>query len=125
MPPAGKARIRAAQNFLANLDAISELLLETRPEDAAASFQALQRDIDELLSLLELHPAIGRPARFLNSRSVQARERAGRVLRLAGSLQIAELREYVLREYIVLYAASNADVVLLAIKHQRQLRYSV
>jgi hypothetical protein len=38
---------------------------------------------------------------------------------------MGDLREYVLHEYIVLYAASLDTVHLLAVKHQRQLSYSL
>ena len=34
------------------------------------------------------------------------------------------LREYVIGQHIVLYVQSETDVVLLALKHQRQLIYS-
>ena len=40
------------------------------------------------------------------------------------SLDFNDLREYVVDQHIVLYAHSESDVVLLAIKHQRQLVYS-
>jgi len=34
------------------------------------------------------------------------------------------LREYITNRHVVLYAHSATDVVLLALKHQRQLTYS-
>ena len=120
-----QAKVRASHNFLSNLDTIAEFLLEIEPHEASARFDTLRREIDELIGLLEAHPAIGRPARFLASRSIQARERASRVGRLAQSLGMQELREYVLKDYVVLYANSSSEVVLLALKHQRQLQYRI
>ncbi len=46
------------------------------------------------------------------------------MMQLAEQAGLPELREYVVGQYIVLYAHAVADVVLLAIKHQRQLVYS-
>lgn len=41
------------------------------------------------------------------------------------ALRLGDLREYVLHEYVVLYAATQDTVHLLAVKHQRQLSYSL
>lgn len=43
---------------------------------------------------------------------------------LAEQAGLPDLREYVVGQHIVLYAHSITDVVLLAIKHPRQLVYS-
>ena len=45
-------------------------------------------------------------------------------MQLAEQAGLPSLREYVVSQHIVLYAHSNSDVVLLAIKHQRQLVYA-
>jgi len=36
---------------------------------------------------------------------------------------LPNLREYIVNRHIVLYAHSEVEVVLLALKHQRQLTY--
>lgn len=66
----------------------------------------------------------GRPARFLAAISIQAQLRLEAVIQLAEQAGLPNLREYVVGQQIVLYAHSESDVVLLAIKHQRQLVYS-
>jgi len=35
------------------------------------------------------------------------------------------LREYVLRDYVVLYAATERRIQLLAVKHQKQFVYTL
>jgi plasmid stabilization system protein ParE len=125
MGAARRIQVRATDNFLANLDDLGEFLLQVSPEAAPRLRQRLRDEIDELLTLLETHPGIGRPARFLQARSIQGRERTARATQLAQSLGVGELREYVLKDHLVLYAHSDAAVFLLAVKHQRQLEYEL
>ena len=42
---------------------------------------------------------------------------------LATKAGLPNLREYLVSRHMVLYAHSEAEVVLLALKHQRQLTY--
>jgi hypothetical protein len=70
-------------------------------------------------------PAGGRPARFFAGRSVQARIRARKAQALADEAGLPHLREYVLKHHMVLYAHSSDRVVLLAMRHLRQLSYAV
>jgi plasmid stabilization system protein ParE len=125
MGTAKRVQVRATENFLANLDQLGEFLLQISPEAAPRAHQRLREEIDGLLTLLQAHPGIGRPARLLQTRSIQGRERATRAERLAQSLGAGELREYVLKDHIVLYAHSDVAVFLLAIKHHRQLEYQL
>lgn len=74
--------------------------------------------------VLAWSPAGGRIARFLTAKSVQAKLRAAAVRQLSEQSELPYLREYVVSQHIVLYAHSDTDVVLLAIKHQRQLGYA-
>jgi hypothetical protein len=60
---------------------------------------------------------------FLSAKSAQAQLRAKAVIELAEQVGLPSVREYVLDQHIVLYAHSETEVVLLAIKHQRQLTY--
>ena len=78
-----------------------------------------------MIAILSWSPGSGRPARFLNGRSAQARLRLETVLQLAEQACLPFLREYIVDQHIVLYAHSDVEVVLLALKHQRQLIYSV
>ena len=75
-------------------------------------------------TLLAWSPASGRPARFLDSISAQARLRLAAVLQSAQLAGVPQLREYVMGSHVVLYAHSDTEVVLLALKHHRQLTYT-
>jgi hypothetical protein len=76
-----------------------------------------------MVTVLSWSPASGRPARFFSGRSAQARLRVQAVQQLAVQAGLPYLREYIVNRHIVLYAHSEAEVVLLALKHQRQLTY--
>ena len=97
------AQVEATPNFLANMEAAHQFFI---------------------LQVLAWSPAGGRPARFIDAKSAQARLKTEAVMQLAEQAGLPSLREYVVSQHIVLYAHSNSDVVLLAIKHQRQLVYA-
>lgn len=120
-----RASVTAAPNFLANLEAAKLYLVEQDPDSVAERFRKLKQELREMIDVLTWSPAGGRTARFLTSRSAQARLRADSVQNLAAQAGLANLREFVLGRYIVLYAHAETEVVLLALKHQRQLLYCV
>jgi hypothetical protein len=74
--------------------------------------------------VLSWSPAAGRAAQFLKGNSVQAHMRTASVLQLADQAGLPFLREYLVAQHVVLYALSDSDVLLLALKHHRQLAYS-
>lgn len=78
-----------------------------------------------MMDVLAWAPASGRPARFYASTSAQARLRLSPVLDLAKQTGMPEIREYAVDQHIVLYAHSDDRVLLLAIRHQRQLTYQL
>ena len=125
MAAAKRVEVRAAASFLANLEELGEFLLRVDAESAPHLYQRLKAQIAEMLDLLEKLPGIGRPARFFNARSIQGRQRSVRAAELAQSLGFTQLREYVLKDHLVLYACSDTAVVLLAVRHQRQLEYQL
>lgn len=118
------AQIEATPNFLANLAAAHEFFILQDAASADIRLAKLKADLREMLQVLAWSPAGGRPARFIDTRSAQARLKTEAVLQLAEQAGLPGLREYVIGQHIVLYAHSVTDVVLLAIKHQRQLVYS-
>lgn len=119
------AKVEAAPNFLANLDAAHQFFLVQDADSADARLAKLKADIREMIAILAWSPASGRQARFLSAKSAQAMMKANSVQQLAEQAGLPSLREYIVgQQFIVLYAHSDTDVVLLAIKHQRQLMYS-
>ncbi len=75
--------------------------------------------------LLSFAPTSGRPARFLGATSGWGRFQAEQARQLAQALGMPELRELVLARHVLVYAHSERDVVLLSIRHERQLGYGL
>jgi hypothetical protein len=118
------ARVEAAPNFLKNLEAAHAFFALQDVESADSRFLRLKAELRDMVAILRWSPGSGRPARFLAARSAQARLRAEAILRLAAQAGLPGLREVVVGQHLVLYAHSDVEVVLLALKHQRQLTYS-
>ena len=95
-------------------------------QDAASAprrFGKLQAEVLKARALLSFAPASGRPARFLSARSGWGRFQSEQARQLAQALGMPELRELVLARHVMLYAHSEREVVLLSIRHERQLGY--
>jgi plasmid stabilization system protein ParE len=119
---ASKTRVKLSANFERNLESIEAFWLDA---DAPKAFDAL---IDELLETvlpnLERFPGMGRPFFERARRSVEAGMAVERLTaKLRAIAQDGELREYVMTNYLVLYARLDATVYLLAIKHHRQISF--
>ena len=119
-----RAVVAATPNFATGLDAAQAFFVEQDGTTADMRFRALRVELREMVETLCWAPAGGRPARFLSGRSVQAHIRARKVEALASEIGLPHLREYVLKQHVVLYAHTSDRVVLLAIRHQRQLGYA-
>lgn len=124
MPLPIHAQVIAAPNFASNLQQVQGFFEAQDAQTAADRMSKLKAELREMSTLLAWSPACGRTARFLNGRSVQARVKAASVVQLAAQAGLPFLREYVLTQHLVLYAHSDAEVVLLALKHHRQLTYA-
>lgn len=119
------ATIQAAQSYVLNVRAAQEFLVQQDAATADARYAALLAHLKEARALLRWNPASGRPARFLSARSGQARSMAARAMALAAAHGVPELRELVVKPYVLLYAHSADRVVLLALKHERQLVFQM
>ncbi len=117
-----KIVVRFTGNFEANLTLIEAFWIENEHP------QGFDRLLDELgetvIPNLERFPAMGRPFLKNQAESVEALARLekieSRITKLDGK---GELREYVMDEYLVLYAVLKSAIHLLAIKHQKQLAF--
>ena len=118
------ARVEAAPNFLENLAAAHQFFVLQDADSAASRLTKLKSELRDMVSILSWSPARGRPARFLAAKSAQVQLKTDAVQRLAEQAGLPHLREFIVSQHIVLYAHSETDVVLLAVKHQRQLTYS-
>jgi hypothetical protein len=117
------AKVEATPNFLATLDDAHAFFVAQDAESADARFRNLKAKLREMVAILAWSPASGRPARFFETNSAQAKLRAAAIAKLAQQTGLPDLREYIVDQHIVLYAHSPTLVVLLALKHQRQLIY--
>jgi hypothetical protein len=123
---AGKASspivVKLSANFERNLEEIEPLLIDIQ---AASAYDGL---LDELLATvipnLERFPAMGRsflghPVRSVEtSNGVDALQ--DKLSKIDGN---AEVREYVLRHTLLLYAFTGETIFLLAIRHHKQLSF--
>lgn len=105
--------LRAANAFMVEQDAAS----------APGRFEKLQSELVKARGLLSFAPASGRPARFTNAKTGWGRFQALQATQLAQALGLPELREFVLTRHVVLYAHSDKEVLLLSLRHERQLGY--
>jgi hypothetical protein len=119
------ARVRAVPNFLACLSAARDFMQAQDAETAPARFKTLQRELARARELLSFAPASGRPARFLAARSGWGRLQAEQARQLAAALGMADLREFILARHVLLYAHSEREVVLLSLRHERELGYGM
>ena len=117
------AQVSAAPHFAECLLAVHAFMVEQDAASAPARLVQIKRDLREMKTLLAWSPASGRPARFLRPNSAQASLRLAAVQQLAQSAGLPHLREYVIGSYVVLYAHSDTEVVLLSLKHHRQLTH--
>jgi hypothetical protein len=117
------AQVSAASHFAGCLQAVHAFMVKQDASSASARLVQLKRELREMKTLLTWSPASGRPARFLHPNSVQASLRLAAVQQLAQSVGLPHLREYVIGSHVVLYAHSDTEVVLLSLKHHRQLTF--
>jgi hypothetical protein len=117
------AQVGAAPHFAASLLAVHAFMVEQDAASAPARLSQLKRELREMKTLLAWSPAAGRPARFFKPSSAQASLRLAAVEKLAQSAGLPHLREFVIGSHAVLYAHSDTEVVLLSLKHHRQLTY--
>ena len=121
---AKKSVVKLTANFERNLEDIEQFLTE---QEAPQAFDGL---LDELLETvipnLEQFPEIGRPFIARQPRSVETTNALAKLhAKLSGLNQESDaLREYVLKDYLLLYALiDGATIFLLSIRHHRQLSF--
>ncbi len=117
------ATVRAAPNFLACLRAVRLSMVEQDAASAPRRFERLQAELVKARALLSFSPTSGRPARFLDAKTGWGHFQAQQAVQLARAIGMPELRELVLARHVVLYAHSERDVLLLSLRHERQLGY--
>jgi hypothetical protein len=125
MPLPANAHIQAAQSFVRNVRSAQEFMREQDSMSAEARYRALLAQLKEAREHLRWNPAAGRPARFLQANSAQGQAMAARAVALAAKHGVPQLRELVVKPHVLLYAHGTDRVVLLALKHERQLVFEL
>lgn len=119
------ARIQATPSFVRNVRAAHEFLLEQDNASAETRYAALLVRLKEAREHLRWNPAAGRPARFLKAHSARGQTMAARAIALAAAHDVPKLRELVVKPYVLLYAHGGDRVVLLGLKHERELMFKL
>ena len=120
-------QIRSTANFSANLDSIEAFWDECEfPEGHGKLLAELA---STTLVHLQNHPRMGRDFLQRQPESIDAQARLQKLdtlLRTQGaSTPNAEIREYVMSDYLLLYALADDVIHLLAIKHHKQLSFDI
>ena len=118
-----KLIVTLTANFERNLADIETFLTEA---EAPQAYDALLDELlDTVIPNLERFPGMGRPFLAVPARSVETTNwsDALRAKLLSLTTDPEALREYILTDYLVLYAQMYASLYLLAIKHHRQISF--
>lgn len=120
---AKQAVVKFTEHFERNLEDIGDFLSEVEVPQA---FDGL---LDELLETvvpnLERFPEMGKPFLIRQARSVETTNALATLrAKLSALTQDADaLREYVLKDDLLLYVLIGGTIYLLAIRHQQQLSF--
>lgn len=112
--------VKLTANFERKLEEIEQLLIEGEAAPAAL----LDELLETVIPNLERFPTMGRS--FM-ARPVRSVETSNAIDVLQGKLaridSHAEIREYALPHYLLLYSLSGSEIFLLAIAHHKQLSF--
>jgi len=114
--------IKLTAHFERNLEEIESFLAEA---DEPLAFEALLSKLtDTVLPNLQHFPAMGRNFLERPVHSVEVANGAKSLaIQLKGLDRVGELREYVMSRYLLLYARIKGTVVLLSVRHHRQISF--
>jgi len=115
------AQLQAAQSFVRDVRASGDFMRQQDDAGADAPYGRLLAHLAEARELLRWNPACGRPARFLQAQSFQGQALAERAIAQAAVHGLPHLRELIVKPYVLVYAHGQDRVLLLALKHERQL----
>jgi len=117
------ARVSAVQGFARRLAEARQFLQKLDPHAAPERFERLQALVQAARVRLSTNPEMGRPATSMQSSSRETQALRDAAKALGTSLGLSSLRELVIYPYVLLYAHDERRVVLLSLRHERQLTY--
>lgn len=118
-----KLVVKFTANLERNLEDIEQFLAKA---EAPQAYDALLDELlDTVIPNLERFPDIGRPFLTRAARSVETTIalEALRAKLATMTKDIEALREYILADYLVIYAQLDGLIYLLAIRHHRQISF--
>lgn len=113
-------RPRFTENFSINLSAIEEFLV---PDSKTTFRRFLDHLFDDVIPTICRFPQSGRSFLSREVRSIKAKTRTKDLRKLLH--KGADLREFVMDDYLVLYLIRRDQVIFLAVKHHRQLSFDL
>ena len=125
MALSANAKIEAAESFVRTVNEAHDFLQLQDATSAQRRYENLLEQISQAREHLRFNPEGGRPARFLDVATKQGHAVAARALALAAAHGVPSLREHIFKPYVLLYAHGPKRVVLLALKHDRQLQFNI
>jgi hypothetical protein len=119
--------IRFTENLAGNLRNVEAFWEENQ---FAQGFDRLVDELgDSVAPILKRHPRIGRNFLKRQTDSTETQTRLQKIDALLRTLDTdtdrAEVREYVMTDYLLLYALVGEMIYLLAIKHHKQLSFDI
>lgn len=123
MSAPARARVTATPGFARRLAEARQFMAQQDAESAPRRWARLQAQVQAVRGRLASYPAMGRPARAMESTSVHTQAMRDALSALLASLGLHGLREVVIGRYVLLYAHDDARVVLLSLRHERQLSF--
>lgn len=120
---AKKPVVKFTANFERKLEEIVSFLSE--PEAPQAFDSLLDELLETVIPNLERFPEMGRPFLTHHPRSVETTNAQATLRAKLSALtqDMDALREYILKDYLLLYAPIGETIYLLTIRHQRQLSF--
>ncbi len=120
-------QILKTANYSANLDRIEDYWYAC--QFPLGYDRLLEELADTVVNHLQNHPRLGRNFLQRQSHSISAQDRLEQLKALLATLDTdtehAEIREYVMTDYLLLYALVREVIYLLAIKHHKQLTFAL
>ena len=95
----------------------------TEANAGPATERLLNAALKKLPEVLAHHPRLGRNFLIRSPQSVEAEQAHRQATALLG--KATELREYILGDYLVLYAVEDDVIHLVSIRHHRQSSFSI